>query len=1059
MSLSDFSVDRPVTITMLALIVLVVGVMSLSKLGLDMMPDVDFPTVSVITRYDGAGSEDIEKQITKVVEGAVASVSGVSSIKSISQEDVSIVLVEFEWGTNLDFASQDLREGIGLVAPLLPENADDPMVVKFSLTAFPLLGYGIAGMSDTIALGEYLDENLAPRIERLDGVAQVVLMGGEDREVKVDVDRQALAAAGITIDSVLGALRAQNMALPGGRVVQSGSEFLVRTMGEFRSVSEISASVVGLGPDGAPVRVRDVAKVSMGVKDIRNLARTNGEPSIFLMVNKQSGANPLKVAQRVKDELESVRQELPGEMSFSLLMDTGSQIESMAKSVSRTGLIGGLLAVLFMFFFLRSIRPTATIAIAVPLSLLVTFIPIYIMGETLNLMTMGGLMLGIGMLVDNAIVVIENIFRHLEEGEDRKTAARNGSREVGMAITASTATTVAVFLPLFFGGGLAGELVRGLAVVVAFALAASLLVALTIVPMLASVLFNEREARRRMTSDGAFDGLRDRYEGALRWALNHRKTTLGIVGLMMLFSFGGTAFLGAEFMPGGDQPLIVGKVSFPVGTPLAETERAVKRIEDYARNNPYLATVNLGVGVEEDDLGAGTNELSPAGPHEAQLFMRLKDDRDVNQATVIGMLRDNAPQVEGMTVEFMDMGQAFMGGSPKPVQIELFGKELQVLEELAEEVKAAIAEVDGLEDIGSSVEEAKPEQHLVIDRERAAAYGLTVAEVARAVETATLGGVAGLYREAGDEFFIRVRYSAEDRSNSSDLERIAVPTRMGFTVPLRQVAHFEEGAGAVKIERDNQERKVSVSGNLSERSLAEVVADVDTALAGVKANLPSGYRIEFGGTFASMIEAFITLLMALALSILLVYMVMASQFETFVHPLVIMVSVPLGYIGVVGIGLLTGSPISVATFIGIIMLAGIVVNNGIVLIDAINQLRRDGMDRREAIVRGGSIRLRAVLITSGTTITALLPMAVWPGRGAELSGAMAMTVAGGLAASSVLTLLVVPVVYEWFDSIGTKWGARMERLVHGGPDDVVEERMETPTSPPDVAASLTGSVS
>lgn len=1035
MNFSDFSVDRPVTISMLVLIVMVIGVMSLSKLGLDMMPDVDFPTLSVMTRYDGASSADIEKQVTRLVEGALSAVSGVSHTKSYSQEDVSIVNVEFEWGTNLDAAAQDLRDAIGLIKPILPAGADDPMVVKFSLSAMPILGFSVSGMSNTIALKRYLQDNLSARLERIEGVAQVLLMGGDTPEIKVDVDRQALTSAGISIDQVLMALRSQNMDLPGGRIIEGRTEYLVRTMGEFEDLGSIRQSLVSVTPAGTPVRVRDVARVTQAPEDARNLVRGQGKEAIFLMIAKQSGANPLQVSSKVKAQLAELQETLPPDMRFNLLMDTGDQIELMASNVSRSGLIGGLLAIFFMFIFLRSVRPTLAIAVAVPLSLLATFIPIYATGQTLNMMTMGGLMLGVGMLVDNAVVVIENVFRHLQEGESRKEAARNGAREVGMAITASTATTVAVFLPLFFGGGLAGELVRGLAMVVAFSLAASLLVALTIVPMLASVLFNEREAARLAEEGHRWAAFRAFYERSLIWALNHRKTTVAGAALTFALSMAAVPLLGAEFMPGADQPLIMGMVKFPAGTPVEETSRAVHRVEAFSMTLADIASTNVGIGVEEDDLGAGLSETSPSGPHEAQIILRLADDRTRNQKEIIADLREGVPKIEGMTLEWMDMGQAMMGGSAKPVQVNIFGPDLEVLRQVALETIDGLKDVPGLKDLASSVQEAKPERHLIVDRERASSYGLTVAEVGRSLETASLGGIAGIYRVDNDELMIRVRYEEKDRVGFDDLDRITVPTRLGFSVPLRQVAHFETGSGAARITRDDQQRYVTVKGSLEGRDLGSVVEDVEAALGPVRLNLPSGYRLEMGGTYEDMIDAFITLLGALALAILLVYMVMASQFETFVHPLVIMVSVPLSLVGVVGAGLLTSTPISVATFVGLIMLAGIVVNNGIVLIDAVNQYRRDGMPRREAIIKGGGVRLRAVLITSGTTITALLPMAIWPGRGAEMSGLMGMTVAGGLAASTVLTLIIVPVVYEWFDEIGTRTSTRLDRLVHGDEDE------------------------
>ena len=1041
MNLSDIAVRRPVTVTMVAAIIVVIGILSLSRLGLDLMPDIDFPTISVITRYEGAASEDIEKLVTRPLEGALASVSGVVGLSSVSREDVSFIMVEFDYGTDLNEAAQDLREALGLVAPLMPEDSEDPMVVKFSLSALPVLGYSVTGMGDnTQALQRFLGDTLTQRLERLDGVAQAILFGAPDQEIHVEVDRAALEVTGLSLDQVIQAVGAQNVDLPGGRVIEQRNEYLVRTLGAYRSLDDVAETVIGIGRTGVPTRVKDIGSVTLSTEDIRSVFRSNGRDSLFLQVVKQSGANPLQVARRVKAELAKVRAELPEDIEFSLVMDTGEQIEQMSTNVSRSGLAGGLLAVLFMFVFLRSARPTAAIAVAIPLSLLATFIPIYIAGETLNLMTMGGLMLGIGMLVDNAVVVIENIFRHLEQGKGRIEAARDGAREVGMAITASTLTTIAVFLPLFFGGGLAGEMVRGLAMVVAFALAASLLVALTIVPMMASVTFDERDAERVKATSAAFDRLSAVYESVLRWCLGHRKSTLAVVFATLVVSGGLLTTVGATFMPKTDQPLMMGKAAFAVGTPLAEVQRAMERVEGYLMSLPEIQTAGVGVGTNEDDLGAGMSEMSPAGVHEAQVFVRLRKDRTRSLVEILEVVRRDCPRAEGMSIEFMDMGEAmFGGGGAKPVQIEIYGTDLDALVQIAENVKTTVSSIEGLTEIDTSMKDPKPERHLQVDRERAASYGLTIAEVARSVDSATRGSLAGLYREDGEEYPIRVRYTARDRGGFDQLDRIVVPTRAGFAVPLRQVASFVSGTGPVQITRQDQMRKVAVRANLEGRDIGSVIADIEGALGPLRASLPSGYRIDFGGTFEQMAEAFVLLLGALLLAVLLVYMVMASQFEAFGHPLVIMFTVPLSFVGVAAVLAATQTPISVVTFVGVIMLAGIVVNNGIVLVDYINQKRRDGMERREAVVAGGRTRLRAVLITTGTTIAGLLPMALFPGKGAELTADMAKTVAGGLAAATFLTLVILPIVYELVDSAGTRVARIWNRLLHGAEHTDAEE--------------------
>lgn len=1040
MRIADFSVDRPVTITMLVMIVMVIGTMSFSRLGVDLMPDIDFPMLSIMTRYDGASGQDIERLVTRPLEGAVASVTGVSSIQSVSQEDSSVLMIEFDWGTDLDAAAEDLREALGLIEQFLPEEAGDPMVLKFSLSAFPIVGFGISGFDDDeLALGNFLEDDVAPRLERLEGVAQVIMMGKPEQEVQVLVDRAALHATQLSLNQIVQGLFAQNLDLPGGRVIDAGSEYLLRTLGAFDDLDDIAASPIGATRAGQPLRVQDVAEVQLGVKESRNLTRTNGGASVMMMINKQSGANPLQVVTRVKEEVARIEQELGGKVQFALIMDTGEQIEQMANNVISSGVIGALLAVAFMFVFLRSVRPTLIVALAVPLSLLATFIPIFVADQTLNVMTMGGLMLGVGMLVDNAVVVIENVFRHLEEGEHRLDAARNGTNEVATAIIASTLTTMAVFLPLFFGGGIAGQLVFGLAIVVAFSLAASLLVALTMVPMLASVLFTRQSAEAGKDA-GWFIPLQNAYVRLLEACLRRRWTTLGTVGGLVLLSLLGVPIVGTTFLPGGDQALIMGLVQFPVGTPIEVTDRATRSIEAVAASIPGVMTVAASVGVNEDDRGAALNEMSPSGVHEAQLFLRLAEDRALSQDEVMARLRAGLPQIEGMTVELMDMGQAAMGGGGnKPVQIDVLGPDLDELRRIGGELVALLSEVPGLVDIDSSLRETKPERHLMIDRERASSYGLSAVEIARTVQAASLGTLAGVYRDGVEEHYIRVRYDARDRDDLGELSQINLSTMTGMVLPVSQVASFEPGEGPVQVRRKDQARRLTVSANLVDRDIGGAIAEIRTRIAPLEATLPSEYQVEIGGTYEQMMEAFGQLLQALLLALLLVYMVMASQFEAFVHPLVIMVCVPLAAVGVVGAQLLAGTPISVVTFVGVIMLAGIVVNNGIVLIDYINQLRAEGMERRPAILIAGRTRLRAILITSGTTITALLPSIFFPGRGSEIVTGISLALAGGLLTSTLLTLLVVPVVYELLDSAGERGSRFLRRLVLGEDDPAPQE--------------------
>jgi HAE1 family hydrophobic/amphiphilic exporter-1 len=1050
MSLSETAVRRPVTMVMVLLITIVIGVMSFLRLGLDLMPDIDFPTVTIMTKYPGAGSEDIEKRLSRVLEGAVATVQRVTSVKSYSQEGMSYVLVEFEWGSDLDAAANDLREAIGLVEAFLPDGADEPLVVKFSLGAFPVLGYGVAGMGgDVVALNAYLEDALLPRLERLEGVAQAILLGGPKREVHIDLDRPAVENTGVTIDQVVAAIASQNVETPGGALVQDGEEFHVRATGAFESLRQVEETVVGMGKTGALIRLRDVANVRMSVADSRNKNRTSGQDSLILFINKQSGSNPLDVARRVKKELAAVQKELPKDVVFSVIMDTGHQIEKVADNLVEDGSIGGVLAVAFLYLFLRSWRPTFAIAIVIPVSLLATFVPMYLMGETLNMMTMGGLMLGVGMLVDNAVVIIENVFRHLEKGSDRKTAAAFGAKEMGLAILASTLANVVVFLPLYFGTGLAGELVRGLAAVVFIAQWASLAVAIIIVPTIASLIFSPRDAQRAAHASERFNQFTRRYERVLRWSLVHRKTVGAVTTLIVVGSAALLPTVGADFLPKMDQPMVIGKLKFPVGTPMEVTERASRAVEEMVRSQPEVETVGVSVGVNEDDAGAGLSEFNPTGPHEAQLWIRLREDRQTSQEEFMARLRKDAPAQDGVSVEFLDMGQAMMGGgASKPIEIKLFGDELPVLQRLSEDIAQAIDAIPGVDDVDTSLREGRPERHLDVDREKAASYGLTVGEVARTLEAATLGLPAGLFRIGGDEFVMRVRYDRAGRATTRDLERVRVPTRAGFSVPIGQLGQFREGSGPVRITREDQARRVSIRAALTEgRDIQSVIGDVRKALEPVRAKLPLGYRIEFGGTFEQMQEAFVTLAGGILLATLLVYMVMAAQFEALLHPFIIMVTLPLSIVGVALAHIVTQTPVTAVTLVGFMVLAGIVVNNGIVMIDRVNELRRDGVPRMEALVQGCLTRLRPVLITSGASVSGLLPAIVWADKGAELTRDLSLAIAGGLTVATMMTLVVLPVVYEILDDWGDAAKRRILRLLHA-------DEVEAPPLPADAAARL-----
>lgn len=1026
MKIPEFSVNRKVTTAMLAMILVVLGTIAFFQLGLDFFPDLEFPTVSVITTYRGASSEDIENTITRPLEQIINSVSRVKKVNSLTIEGASVIMVEFEWGTNLDFAAQDVRDQIGLYQSYLPEEATDPLVVKFNFSQFPIIFGGITADRPTVELKEIIEDEVAPRIERIDGVASVQVYSTDVREIMVDVDKAAVESLNLSLDQILLALRMENLNLPAGHVVERHAEFLIRTLGEFESVEDIENTIVGSAQNGQPVYLRDVAEVRDGLKETRFLSRIQREKGVIYMITKRSGANTVITAKAVNKELERIQQTLPEDIEFWPFMDQADMIQQVINRTGGNALVGGIFAIFFLFVFLRNWRPTLTIALAIPLSVITTFIALYVAGYTINLLTLGGLALGIGMLVDNAVVVIENIFRHLEEGKERGEAAKRGASEVGMAITASTLTTIAVFFPMVFAKGITGKLTQGLALSIAFALLASLFVALTIVPMVASLLFKANKNRNsggKTVKKVEFEKARNIYRNLLHKALKKRGLVLTGVLVLFLLSFVIIPFLGTEFMPSQDQDMLILNVRMPVGTSIEETDRVAKMVEELLDQQPEVQTVSAQIGsaAEEDpsDLAGG---FSNSGTHEGIVWVGLvpQTEREATDTEVLERIRKELPQLKGVKFEALDMSQVMMGGSSAPVEIKIFGKDIYRLREIADSIVARIQDVEGLRDITHSFSQGKPEYHIRVNREQASRMGLMVSQIASTIQTASLGTVATRYREGNDEIDIRVRFRKQSRDSLSDIENIPIRTPANQMVRLDQVASISKGEGPIQIDRENQSRVVTVLANIAGRDLGSVVRDIKQRIGRVERGLPSGYFIEFGGQYDDMQEAFVIMAAAFALATLLVYMIMASQFESFRHPFVIMFTIPLALFGVVLALLVSGKPVSLPVLIGFIMLAGIAVNNGIVMVDYINQLKRRGVEKKEAILQACTVRLRPVLITAFTTILGMLPMALSTSQGAEMRAPMAITVVGGLIATTLLTLFVIPIIYSLFDRVSFK---------------------------------------
>jgi HAE1 family hydrophobic/amphiphilic exporter-1 len=1028
MKIVDFSLKRRVTMSMVVLVIVILGMISFTKLGLDMLPDMDYPYITVITTYGGVSSEDIEQNITRPVEQWVSTVSGIKDLKSISMEGQSVVMIEFEWGVNLDFAAQDVRDAIGLYEQYLPEAAQKPFVMKFNFSQMPIIAYGITGGNMGLSkLRDYIDNEVATRLERIEGVASAAVFSPEANEVVVSIDKGRLESRNLNISQVEMAIQASNINLPAGYMTENHREFLLRTMGEFKTVSEINDILVGISRSGAPTFLKDIGVVREAPKEARLKLRMNGQPGIMMMLTKSSGANSVLVARQVKKVLAEIEPTLKDGVKFHVWLDMSRIIERMTKKATTNVLLGGLLAMLLIFLFLRNFKPTLAIGITIPLSIVVAFIAFYVMGYTLNLITLGGLALGVGMLVDNAVVVIENIFRHLHEGKSPTEAARIGTSEVGMAITASTLTTVAVFFPMMFATGIAGRLAQSLAVSVILALLASLFVALTIVPMLAAWMFRIHKKKGEQTAEGVvdlgedkFNPIRDRYEGWLRKALVKRKTIVIAVIAAFILSLVGAAFLGKEFMPAMDSSMLYLKLAMPVGTNIEETNRIVKYLEEQSLKDPNVITTFVQVGASAENAQDTANGTGAAGSYEAIIYAYLKPsgERKESDKEILERWRKSFPSLENSRITAIDIaGASMMGSSTNPIEINCYGRDMKQLERTAERIRERIVGIKNIRDVKISLEKSKPELQIHIKKEEASKLGLTPYAISSQVQTYTIGTVVSRMFVEGEDRDIRVRLNDSDHASLQDLKKLPILTPMGTKVYLSEVAEINSLLGPVRIDRENMVRKVTVGANFVGSNLGGIVSEIKKRTKDITTHLPEGYFTEIAGQFQNMTETFTTLAFALLISLVLVFAVMASLYENLKFPLINMFTIPLGFIGVVIILAITGSTINMGSIMGLIILGGIAVNNGIVMVDYINQLIGGGMDRLEAVVKGGATRLRPILITSLTTIVGMIPMALATKNGGEMNAPMALALIGGLTATTFLTLFFIPVLFTYFAKI------------------------------------------
>ncbi|MEQ1574325.1 MAG: efflux RND transporter permease subunit [Vicinamibacterales bacterium] len=1027
MSIPRFAIERPVTMFMLSAVIVLLGALSLTRLPVDLMPEIQQPTITVSVNYAGVGPLEMEELVTRPIEQAVSAVAGLQQVNSTSAEGRTIVRLSFIWGTDMSEAVDDVRTRLDRVRGRLPENADPATIFKADSNALPIIDLAVEGDFDPVTLRELAQNELSPRLERVPGVAAVNVNGGLRRQIHIELSREKITALNLSVDRVVQTLRQENENLPLGEVDQGDATYLVRSQGQFTSLDDIRNLVV-LTRAGVPVYLRDIADVVDSTEDRRQFLRINGKPGVRMSVSKQVGENTVAVAQGIKDEIAKVNREVPG-VRLLATNDQSVFIERAIDNVKEHALLGGILVVLIIFAFLRDFRSTLIVCTSIPVSVVGTFALLYFGGFTLNTMTFGGLALGIGMIVDAAIVVLENTHRHLHMGKDRMTAAIDGSEEVWSAILASTLTHIAVFVPLLFLSGTSSILFTQLSFVVMFSLAMSLFVAVTIVPVLCSRWLHtpsEEAARKGIVgllykaSESFLDAMDEGYRRLIHVALAHRPTVIG--GAFMLVVLAALLYprIPVELLPQTDEGEVNVNAELATGTRIERTEAVMYQLEDMVKQAvPEATTLITSGGGGGGGGGFGGVGQSSRGSINIRLVPR--DERTRTSDEIAQDLRRRLAGLPGVIVRANPAGGNFQlnfllgggGADAGRLALEVRGHDLDDGRRISQEALAVMRTTPGVADARIGNDAGRPEIAIRVDRPKAAMLGMTVQGVANTIQTNVQGTTAAQYRERGNEYPIVVRLREADREGIADIGDVLVSTPGGQVVPARNLLAVTRETGPVQIQRKNMERLTRVNAE-TEISLSDAVKAVQDRLGQVR--VPPDFSVGFGSEVEEQAKSFQQLKLVLYLALLLVYAVMASQYESLRDPFIIMFSVPVAAIGIVGSLLITNTPFSMQAYIGVIMLAGIVVSNAILLVDYINTLRhRDGMALREAVEVGGRTRLRPILMTSIATMLGLVPMAIGLGDGGELQAPLARVVIGGLLASTLVTLVLVPAVYTVFE--------------------------------------------
>ncbi len=1023
MKIAEVSIGRPIFASMVILAMVVFGVVSYRQIGVDLYPDVDIPVVTVTVIYEGADPETVESEVTDVIEETVNTISGIKTLRSESIEGLAQVFIEFELEEDLDVVSQDVRDKVSAIRGELPLEIEPPIVEKFDIDAAPIMSIVLAGDAPIRALTEYADDTIKPRLEGISGVGSIRLVGKREREVRIWLRADQLRAHDVSVQDVLDVLDQENAEPPGGRVETDTREIIVKTTGKVQTVEEFGDLIV-VQRGRAPVRVRDVAWVEDGTEDRRSVARLDGRPAVSLDLRRQSGENVVEVATAVKAKLDEIRRGLPAGYEIVVAQDLSTFIDDSIQEAEGELLRGGALAVLVILLFLRSWRGSLVAAITIPTTIISTYAFMLGMGFTVNMMTMLALTISVGMIIDDSIVVLENTYRHMEEGKPRMEAARLAIGEIGFAVIATSLAIVAVFVPVAFMEGIVGRFFYEFGLTVTFAVAVSTFIAVTLSPMLCSRVLRVATKHGRTFNflERVFLGIESGYRWLLRGALNAR--ALVILSAMGIFagSLFISGFVGKEFMPEPDEGQFSVSVQTPIGTSVEGTSAVVREIERRLRTLPEVTETlsTIGAGAEE--------RVNVAG-----ILVQLDDKsrRRRSQPEVMASARDLLEDLEHLETSVEGVNRVGGGGfRSAALQYNLRGPDLDRLIETSDKMAERLARVPGIVEVNTTFDSGKPQVDVLIDRDKASDLGISVRDLGNAIHALIGGRKATTYEESGETYDVRVRLARTDRNRASDVLEVPVRTRSGRLVQLGNLVDVREGTGPVQIDRQDRSRQITVLGNLkASKPLGEAMADVLRVADQMKAEgeMPDDVTADFTGQVEMMEESFANIIFSLMLAVVLIYMVLAAQFESLVHPFTVMLSLPLSIVGALGLLAVTGRTLNIFSMIGMIMLMGLVTKNAILLIDYTNLLRSRGMPKRDAILAAGPVRLRPILMTATSTIAGMTPVAIGLGSGAETRSPMGTAIVGGLVTSTLLTLVVIPVVYSVLDDV-PGW---IRRLVRG----------------------------